>query len=274
MLEKHKRLTRRQVLGSLFFVIVEPYIREKLDTRYEILKGRYAFRSIDSDRDEVYSTGSTSAKLQYEFDRLLLRVYPTVTFVRSGITLGFYLLFLFSRSTRSSLAEALLNIRYSRLNDFDYKRHETGAAEKGFSELMLMGQPLTAAKNVALSTLSYTLPTSMFLLKFLEWWYSSDFARQMSRKTRGLDESFDVPKPPVRSLSSSGMCPLCQSDMENPTVIETGVVFCYTCIYRHLRDAPEKTGGRCPVSGQRLLQCAYNEELSEWDVGGLRRLMI
>jgi peroxin-12 len=172
------------------------------------------------------------------------------------------------------LAEALLNIRYSRLNDFDYKRHETGAAEKGFSELMLMGQPLTAAKNVALSTLSYTLPTSMFLLKFLEWWYSSDFARQMSRKTRGLDESFDVPKPPVRSLSSSGMCPLCQSDMENPTVIETGVVFCYTCIYRHLRDAPEETGGRCPMSGQRLLQCAYNKELGEWDVGGLRRLMI
>lgn len=278
LLEKHKRLTRRQVLGSLFFAVVEPHIREKLDTRYEMLKGRYAFRSIESDRDEIYATGSATDKLRYELDRLLLRWYPTATFVRSGVTLSFYLLFLFSKTTRSSFPEWLLNMRYSRLNDFDYRRQESASGGQSIAELMRSGRPLAAAKNAALGGLSYALPTSMFLLKFLEWWYSSDFARQMSRKSRGLDESLNVPESAEPAVGGNGTsakeCPLCGEEMENPTAIETGIVFCYTCIYRHLRDAPKETGGRCPVTGQRLLQCTYSEESGEWDVGGLRRLMI
>jgi peroxin-12 len=41
------------------------------------------------------------------------------------------------------------------------------------------------------------LPTSIFALKFLEWWYASDFAKQLSRKAA---ESLDLPPPVVTGL--------------------------------------------------------------------------
>ena len=49
----------------------------------------------------------------------------------------------------------------------------------------------------ALSSLSIALPMSIFALKFLEWWYQSDFAKQLSRKAT---ESIDLPPPIVSML--------------------------------------------------------------------------
>ena len=41
------------------------------------------------------------------------------------------------------------------------------------------------------------LPTSVFALKFLEWWHASDFSRQLSRK---VAEGLDLPPPVVSGL--------------------------------------------------------------------------
>jgi peroxin-12 len=45
-----------------------------------------------------------------------------------------------------------------------------------------------------LGGLSVVLPTSIFALKFLEWWYASDFAKQLTRRAA---ESLDLPPPVV-----------------------------------------------------------------------------
>src|SRR5262249_22757941 len=55
-------------------------------------------------------------------------------------------------------------------------------------------------------SLRILLPTSIFALKFLEWWHASDFARQLSRKA---SEGLELPPPvisglPARLSSSSG----------------------------------------------------------------------
>ena len=48
-----------------------------------------------------------------------------------------------------------------------------------------------------LSSLKILLPTSIFALKFLEWWHASDFARQLSRKAA---EGLELPPPIVSGL--------------------------------------------------------------------------
>ncbi len=51
-----------------------------------------------------------------------------------------------------------------------------------------------------LGALSIALPTSIFALKFLEWWYASDFAKQLSRKAA---ESLNLPPPVVTGLEDA-----------------------------------------------------------------------
>lgn len=293
MLERQKRLTKRQVFGSLFFIIVLPYIKEKLDARYEHLKGRYMFRSIESERAAAYETGHLSDKAKFEFDRLLLKTYPTICMADSMVCLAFYLAFLFQKTTASSPADLILGTKFSRMSQFDYAREQQLAVTDSDDKTPFLqkmankistGQGLVEMKDMALSGLSYALPTSMFLLKFLEWWYNSDFAHQMSKKTRGTDpEDDNLPVPSLDftehqaslpNVAKKGLCPLCHSEITNPTVIATGIVFCYPCIYRHLENCDQETGGRCPVTGQRLLDCRYNEVAEEWEIGGLRRLML
>jgi peroxin-12 len=283
--ERHRRLSNRQVWGSVFLVIVAPYLKEKLDARYEVLKGRYMFRTVEQDRIIAYQ-GPVSARLQFEVDRWLLRFYPTLTMAENVVSLGFYLLFLFSKTTKSGVADLVLGMKYSRLSQIDYQMMEEAVPllkepdqplGNRIAQLLITGQGLKAIKNSALSGLSYALPTSMFLLKFLEWWHASDFARQMSKKARGgdgSDDSLPLPLPPKTTMSHSANCPLCGQPMANPTAIETGAVFCYLCIYRHLEDGDKDTGGRCPVTGQKLLGCKYSEVKSGWEVGGLRRLVV
>jgi peroxin-12 len=141
-----------------------------------------------------------------------------------------------------------------------------------------------------LDSLKVLLPTSIFFLKFLEWWHASDFAKQLSAKTAA---SIELPPPiPVRPPASeemeeedvvkslvkvvkenTGLCPVCEREITNPTAVQTGYVFCYPCVFRWVQDGVGRNGeeegakhrkGRCPVTGVRLLGGAE----------GLRRLMI
>ena len=144
-----------------------------------------------------------------------------------------------------------------------------------------------------LDSLKVLLPTSIFFLKFLEWWHASDFARQLSAKTAA---SIELPPPkPVRPPvhadeeipeddavaqnlvkvlpEAEGACPVCEREITNPTAVQTGYVFCYPCVFRWVQDGIGKDGtedgaegriGRCPITGVRLLGGAE----------GLRRLMI
>lgn len=249
LLSKHTRLTKPQVLGTLFFLMVVPYLKEKLEARFEILKARQMVGSLNEAQLPVY-------------DRLLLRWYPRLSASNAVISVAFYTLFLFGKTSKSSLMDLILGMRYSRLNSAD---HEATASGKS-----------NIVKDIVLGALNITLPTSMFLLKFLEWWHASDFARQISKTTRDLDGDDNLPLPSVvvRPPTTSSNCPLCNEPITNATATETGVVYCYLCIFRYLENAPQESGGRCPVTGQRLLGCKYNGEKNGWDVSGLRRIII
>lgn len=152
-------------------------------------------------------------------------------------------------------------------------------------------------------------PAGLFALKFFEWWSTSGFAEKM-RKNLGRSLDFILP-PPLHydmkkstTTRSNAVCRLCKNEISNPAIIETGYVFDYPCIYEFLRnshkisadsgetdfsedesqsdsdrekkdDAKIKIpGGRCPVTGRKLLGCHWNESKQEWDVEGIRRVIL
>ncbi|UKZ73835.1 hypothetical protein TrVFT333_001488 [Trichoderma virens FT-333] len=71
----------------------------------------------------------------------------------------------------------------------------------------------------------------------------------------------------VRFPEDSSLCPICEGEIVTPTVCQTGVVYCYTCIHRWIegmhpkqeefmedRDGKWESGqGRCAVTGKRVL---------------------
>jgi len=69
-------------------------------------------------------------------------------------------------------------------------------------------------------------------------------------------------------LFSVSLWPICTREITNPTVCQTGFVFCYPCVFRWVQGgedgAEEEKRDRCPVTGVRLLG----------GTEGLRRLMV
>jgi peroxin-12 len=61
-------------------------------------------------------------------------------------------------------------------------------------------------------SLKILLPTSIFALKFLEWWYNSDFARQLSKRS---SEGLELPPPTVSGLPVPRPSSKSKGDNEN-----------------------------------------------------------
>lgn len=117
--------------------------------------------------------------------------------------------------------------------------------------------------QVLLDGLRVLLPTAIFFVKFLEWWYSPNSpGRALAASPLG------PPVPPPRMQrphpqgvgvdgKAYGECPVCKKRVTNATALPSGYVCCYRCAY----DAVEGTG-RCPVT---------NGAAAVWQ---LRRVMI
>jgi len=257
------------------------------------------------------------------------------------------LLYLSGLSKSPTLLTLLFKINYSRLNQYDYSKHEPKVASKKDTPNKIAPPTLAASiirilnKNVTRPSwrlinfiLGTFFPVAIFTLKFLEWYNNSNFALKIA-KTQGnvLDSLLPPPSSlsrgrrldskPKKIYNSGKTCPLCKDEISNPAIIETGYVFCYSCIYNYLaqshkiisekarlkrgefdsdddesdnekEDQSEKAdeeaetnvipedkittadinkGGRCPITGKKLLGCKWNGLKEEWEIEGIRRLI-
>lgn len=129
---------------------------------------------------------------------------------------------------------------------------------------------LNTALPLALNSLKLILPTGIFFLKFLEWWYASDFARQLSSASQ---KAIELPPPArlaetekERALKEKNAergvalsdCPVCGEDLNNATVVQTGAVCCFKCAFAAAEE------GKCAVTGREVLG----------GTNGLRRLIV
>lgn len=252
-------LSKGQIWGSVAFAVLLPYLKEKAQVRYERLQARYAFKDIEEDRPE--DSAPLTDHWKFQADVALLKWFPRTVFIGNTLDVMFTSIYLFRGSGPSSIADLLLNTRYSRISEYDHDAHEVYLNRGRFNRI-----------KQTFELFGYVLPATLFTLKFLEWWNTSQFSSRLASSGPALPPPV-ADEPPQRWPA----CPICgKAEPENPATLETGVIYCYKCIWSFLQDLDhgKEPIARCPYTKKELLLTAWNSDTNQWDVGGIRRLMI
>jgi len=213
---------------------------------------------------------ATRAKLMApSINRGLLTVYPYFAAAVKLVTLAYQILYLYGKSRYYDPWTHLAGLEVRRMAFRDYKaQQDKEAAQPNLFKLvpaMLNGSSVTSnqlvggTKHLLAQLLQYGLPMTVFFLRFLEWWYTSDYA-----STRGEKPIPPPPeKPPIlnpealqeaskaqeelwirhREEVPQQMCPSCLKPLTNPTALSSGYVLCYPCAFKATEI------GSCPVTG-------------------------
>ncbi|PKX99547.1 ubiquitin-protein ligase peroxin 12 [Aspergillus novofumigatus IBT 16806] len=269
------KLRSSDVWKNLFVMVGIPYLKRKLDEGYDIHAAPQASLILSggpryNPSDDLPPRPTIRQRLLYYYKWFLRNVYPSVNAAYYFSILAFNLAYLFDNTKYSSPFLWLIGTRIRRLGAADHraiaavldaKPSASAASARSRPGSGLLG--LLSPQNLypqLLASLRYFLPTSIFALKFLEWWHASDFSRQLARKaTEVLDlpapiprrrmqppisatsylPIFTVPLPPADSDSASA-CPICLNTLTNPTACQTGYVFCYVCIFHWLNGEHQR----------------------------------
>ncbi|EGV65830.1 ubiquitin-protein ligase peroxin 12 [Yamadazyma tenuis] len=331
LIEERRVLSSLQRFVSIFEVTGLAYINEKFTYWYEIWYPKMITNQlVPSDENSKADVYKTNLK------KLFVKYYPYIQSIFKAANLIASLMYLSGNTKSPSLLTYLFKINFSRLNQYDYTKNEPRPIPKDHRRANRVNPPTTLEYLLRFLTNNLTRPSwkvlklilgtffpmAIFSLKFLEWWNNSNFSQRL-KKNQGDSLESILPPPslltnlkakPKSFYKSTKTCPLCQEEISNPAIIETGYVFCYSCIYNYLANShkivaaksratkiddpedsdsekeeddegnekPEKAssesfdlskGGRCPITGKKLLGCKWNELKGEYDIEGIRRLV-
>lgn len=195
------KLRNSDVWKNLAIMVGIPYIRRKLDESYDIhAAGVNMLGPAYRDRERYPSSGTWRQKLLWVYKWFLRTIYPSVNAIYYFSMLAFNLAYLFDGTKYHSPFLWIIGSRVRRLNQADGKAIALATSPKPPPALR-PGQstsifsPRTFSRTVmphVQTGLQLLLPTSIFALKFLEWWANSDFARQLGKKA---SEGLELPPP-------------------------------------------------------------------------------
>lgn len=216
------KLRESDVLKNLAVMVGLPYLKRKLDEGYDIhaapMNSALVSGPTFADRDVLPSRPTLRQRIFYYYKWFLRKVYPSINAAYHFAMLAFQLAYLFHASRFQDPFLWLIGTRVRRLGEADYRAQamaEQAASPatqpdtaKRRTPLSTLFNPIVLTKVVwprLLSSLSILLPTSVFALKFLEWWHASDFARQLARKAaEGLELPPPVTAHPKKSNNYAG----------------------------------------------------------------------
>lgn len=212
------KLSDADIWKNLAVLVGLPYLKRKLDEGFELYGARQTVivqMGPNYRRDELPPHPTIRQRLFWYYRLFLRRIYPGLNAAYHFLLLAFSLAYLFDNTKYSSPFLWLVGTRIRRLSDADYRAIELAAQSpsstsgrpetiKGRSSQSLSNlNPMSLASlgfSRLFSSLKILLPTSIFALKFLEWWHASDFAQQLSKKAV---EGLDLPPPTVSGLPPS-----------------------------------------------------------------------
>ncbi|KAI2623507.1 Pex12 amino terminal region-domain-containing protein [Hypomontagnella submonticulosa] len=195
------KLSEKDVWKNLAVMVALPYLKRKLDESHEIEAPRAL---LGANYTRMPANPTLKQRFMHYYKWFIRNVYPSVHAAYYFSIIAFNLAYLFDSSKYHNPFMWLIGTRIRRMNAADFKAIEAlGKPSPG-------GPPMTATSFFnprtmgprLLGSLSLLLPTSIFALKFLEWWYASDFAKQLSRKAA---ENLELPPPIVSGLSALGV---------------------------------------------------------------------
>ncbi|RDB20477.1 Peroxisome assembly protein 12 [Hypsizygus marmoreus] len=246
-------LRNQEIQRSLFFLVGVPYLRAKAQDYYEELGG-----GVSSDLDEGLGARQIQALTEDTFKAKLRRAfkaaYPWVNTSFEIWLLVCNVAYLFEQTPFYRPWLSWIGVDLRRLGSEDFRAAALAAQKKLSPDkrrgvIAWMRRLLVTSPNLLLDSLRLLLPTAIFFIKFLEWWYSPGSpARSLSTSPLG------PAVPPPRMLTphpqgiafdraSYGKCPICHKGINNATALPSGYVFCYRCAY----DQVEKHG-KCPIT--------------------------
>ncbi|KAF2217305.1 hypothetical protein CERZMDRAFT_31842 [Cercospora zeae-maydis SCOH1-5] len=198
------------VWKNLAVMVGIPYIKRKLDESYDIhASGINMLGPAYRDRERYPAEGKLKDKIMWVYKWFLRKCYPSVNAVYYFSLLAFNLAYLFDGTKYHSPFMWIIGSRIRRLNDADSKAIAMALEPKAAPPPARPGQTTSlfsprmmsrVLQPKVVTALKLLLPTSIFALKFLEWWHNSDFARQLSKKA---NEGLELPPPSVSGLPSA-----------------------------------------------------------------------
>ena len=211
------QLRERDIWHNLAIMVGLPYLKRKLDESYDIHAPQAAIIGPSYNRESLPHDATVRQKILYHYKWFLRNIYPNVNAAYYFSLLAFNLAYLFDNSMYSSPFLWLIGIRIRRLSEADHRAIALATQPAATSQSRPAARPGQASSifnpvNFAsvvyphlLSSLKILLPTSIFALKFLEWWHASDFARQLSKKAT---EGLDLPPPVISGLPPKSTSPI------------------------------------------------------------------
>jgi peroxin-12 len=192
------KLSERDIWKNLLVMVGIPYLKRKLDEAYDINAPRALLGSAYT---SLPPNPTVRQRIAHYYRWFLTNVYPSVNAAYYFSTLAFSLAYLFDNSKYHSPFMWLIGTRIRRMGEADYRAIAELSAVKPKAGAPPGPRSIFNPRELGprlLSSASVLLPTSIFALKFLEWWYASDFARQLSKKAT---EGLETPPPVVSGQS-------------------------------------------------------------------------
>ncbi|MCJ1318938.1 ubiquitin-protein ligase peroxin 12 [Xylographa vitiligo] len=203
------KLRTSDIWKNLTIMVGLPYLKRKLDESYDIYAPQAMIFGPTYNREALPADATLRQRILYYYKWFLRNIYPSINAAYYFSLLAFNLAYLFDNTKYSSPFLFLIGTRIRRLGEADHRAialamqppvtSSVGRSTRPGQNNSIFN-PRTLATTIfprLLSSLKILLPTSIFALKFLEWWHASDFARQLSRKAA---EGLDLPPPIISGL--------------------------------------------------------------------------
>jgi len=246
-----EKLRDREVWRSLVVLIGLPYLRAKALDYYEDLGGG---SGIPDDGGHTIPA-LTEESLKGRLRRLYKKAYPWINMALEGWIMAYNVAYAFERTPfyRPWLSWVGVDLRRVTIEDLRAAAAATAdrakPLEKAGGPISVLRRLLLTSPRLVLDSLKILLPTAIFFIKFLEWWYSpSSPARVLATSPLGPaipPPHLLPPHPKGIPIASTGYgyCGLCGSTIINATALPSGYVFCYRCAFSYVEKH-----GRCPVT--------------------------
>ncbi|KAF8897215.1 Pex12 amino terminal region-domain-containing protein [Infundibulicybe gibba] len=242
-------LRGREIWRSLLFLVGLPYLRARAQDYYEELGGGISADLLDEGVNSRQSRALSEESLSGIFRRGFKSMYPWINTSYEFWLLAWNISYLFDQTPfyRPWLSWMGVDLRRLGADDFvSIFSHRSRTKIWKFAQIRRL---LLTSPHILLDSLRLLLPTAIFFIKFLEWWYSPGSpARSLS--TSPLGPAVPAPRmltPHPHGIpfdkQTYGICPICRNNINNATALPSGYVFCYRCAH----DQVEKHG-KCPVT--------------------------
>jgi len=240
-------ISRRNRYGALLFLVVIPFIKSKLDDLYRQLFPTHQFLLLPTDRnDENVERRNMLLEIS---KRIFKTCYPFVNAFYEGSFFLYQLLYLYDRTEYFSPFLHLQGVTLKRLslqemeaqNQTNINRRNKRLRKlRDGGPLLELWKRIVQSYDIVVDYSKFLLPITIFLFKFLEWWYTD--ASQIATPP-------PIPPPPEPPKTTGYLpinqteCPLCKKTRTNPAVLPSGYAFCYPCIFTYVKEHH-----KCPVT--------------------------